>query len=108
MPNRGDSFASWFPKGARIAWAKRSGADAPTDIRKMGANGSGKVRLTTFAGYDVVTAWSPDGAKIAFIREGKIDTDVWKMNAYEGSNKTNTTNNDFDELDPDWQPKPAP
>jgi Tol biopolymer transport system component len=107
-PNRDDSFATWSPNSTRIAWARESGLDAPTDIWKMKADGSAKVRLTSFAGYDADPAWSPDGAKIAFIREGKIDTDVWKMSASDGSNKTNITNNDFDELDPDWQPKLAP
>jgi hypothetical protein len=30
------------------------------------------------------------------------------MNSSDGSQKTNVTDNDFDEIFPDWQPKAAP
>jgi TolB protein len=107
-PTLQDGYASWSPNGRRIAWEKQSRADAPADVWKMNADGSRKIRLTFFAGYDGAPAWSPDGGKIAFIRNSQGDTDVWKMNSSDGSQKTNITNNDFDESDPDWQPKPAP
>jgi Tol biopolymer transport system component len=107
-PNLQDGYASWSPNGRKIAWGKQSRADTPGDVWKMNADGSRKVRLTSFAGPDGAPAWSPDGRKIAFIRDSQGDTDVWKMNASDGSNKTNITNNDFDETDPDWQPKPTP
>jgi Tol biopolymer transport system component len=108
-PNLEDRFPSWSPNGTKIAWGKESSPDAfDADIWKMNADGSGKVRLTFSAGHDGAPAWSPNGKKIAFIREGRIDTDVWQMNSSDGSQKTNITNNDFDESDPDWQPKPAP
>jgi Tol biopolymer transport system component len=107
-PDLEDSYASWSPSGRKIAWAKQPKADALADVWKMSTDGSGKVRLTTYAGYDGAPAWSPDGEKIAYIRVGRIDTDVWKMDASDGSNKTNITDNDFDEFSPDWQPKPTP
>jgi TolB protein len=92
---------SWSPDGAKIAFER----DA--DVWKMRADGSGKMRLTSFLGRDDSPVWSPNGRKIAFIRaEG--DLDVWKMNARDGSKKTNVTDNDFDEGLPDWQPKPTP
>jgi Tol biopolymer transport system component len=103
-----DSNPSWSPSGRRIAWAKHSRVDTSTDVWKMSADGSGKDRLTYFAGFEGSPAWSPDGGKIAFVRDAEGDTDVWKMNARDGSKKTNVTDNDFDELDPDWQPKPTP
>jgi TolB protein len=106
-PDLEDTYPSWSPNGKKIAWARESIPDSPAtqDVWKMNADGSGKDRLT-FSGHDGAPAWSPDGGKIAFIRDAEGDTDVWKMNA-DGSRKTNVTNNDFDETDPDWQPKPT-
>ena len=103
-----DSYPSWSPNGGRIAWAKQSATDSPNDVWKMRADGSGKVRLTSFAGHEGAPAWSPNGTKIAYIKDAQGDTDVWKMNASDGSQKASITNNDFDEFYPDWQPKPAP
>jgi TolB protein len=107
-PTLEDSYPSWSPSGRRMAWQKQSIADTPAyDVWKMRADGSGNVRLTFSAGLDATPAWSPDGGKIAFIRDAQGDTDVWKMNV-DGSRKTNVTDDDFDEFFPDWRPKPAP
>jgi Tol biopolymer transport system component len=105
-----DRYPSWSPSGRKIAWSRESIPDSPAtqDVWKMNVDGSSKDRLTYFAGFDASPVWSPDGGKIAFVRDAQGDTDVWKMNAPDGSNKVNITNNDFDESDPDWQPKPTP
>jgi Tol biopolymer transport system component len=109
-PDLGDHAPSWSPSGRKIAWTITEPIlvnPRPSDVWKMRADGSSKVRLT-FDGHSGGSAWSPGGGKIAFLRDAEGDTDVWKMNARDGSKKTNITNNDFDETDPDWQPKPTP
>ena len=105
-PDLEDTYPSWSSNGRRIAWARESSPGASgADVWKMRAEGSHKDRLT-FDGLSGGPAWSPDGGKIAFVRDAQGDTDVWKMNT-DGSQKTNVTDNDFDETDPDWQPKPT-
>ena len=51
------------------------------DVWVMAADGSNAVDLTPRAGFDSIPAWSPDGAKLAFVRDGGIAV----MNA-DGSN----------------------
>ena len=53
----------------------------------MNANGSGAVRLTTGSGGSFEPCWSPDGAKIAFV---KFNDDIYVMNP-NGSNQTGLT-----------------
>lgn len=108
-PDLEDSFASWSPSGRKIAWGRESipNSSATKDVWKMNADGSSKKRLTYFAGFEGDPAWSPNGKKIAFVRDAQGDTDIWKIDASDGSNKTPVTDNDFDESSLDWQPKLA-
>ena len=48
----------------------------------MNADGSNPVQLTSGPGDDFGTAWSPDGQRIAFVRDfANGDRSVWTMNA---------------------------
>ena len=51
------------------------------DVWVMDADGSNAVDLTLRTGFDSIPAWSPDGARLAFVRDGGIAV----MNA-DGSN----------------------
>lgn len=88
---------AWSPDGSRIAF--RSTRDDPNgEIYIMSADGSGVVRLTkdgVSAGCN--PAWSPDGAWIAFCREGGI----YRMSPFLGSAALRVTS---DGHDPSWSP----
>jgi Ca2+-binding RTX toxin-like protein len=53
-------------------------------------------------------AWSPDGARIAFVAfdVGAPNIDIWTM-AADGSDRLRVTTHDADDLSPDWQPLPT-
>ena len=59
----------------------------------MNADGSGQRRLTRNAALEFAPAWSPDGGKIAFGRDGNGSSDdIYVMNA-DGSGQQNLTRN---------------
>ena len=71
-------------------------------IATMNVNGSGLRLLTSGSSYG--PAWSPDGAKIAYLhRLSSANLDVAVMNA-DGSGWFNLTNTPAAEFDPEWSP----
>jgi uncharacterized repeat protein (TIGR01451 family) len=91
------------PTGDQIAFA--SNRNGSYDIFIMNADGSGLTQLTTDPASDETQpAWSPDGVRIAFVR----DADIWVMNA-DGSNPiglhTIDLGSEFDfSSSPAWSP----
>jgi TolB protein len=96
-----DQVPDWSPDGSRIAFS--SGQFGSEGIWTMNADGSNQRQLTGCAptdpapcenGDDFGTAWSPDGSKIAFLRDltnlDIADRPVYVMNA-DGSNPTRIT-----------------
>jgi TolB protein len=65
----------------------------------MDADGSDPTRLTTGPKIDERPDWSPNGAKIAFSRNGNI----WKMHA-DGSHEVKLTANERPEFGPAFSP----
>jgi Tol biopolymer transport system component len=60
-------WPDWSPDGEWVAYcaqARHSGSD----IYVVRSDGTGRHRLTDFAGYDCKPAWSPDGEWVAFDR----------------------------------------
>ena len=86
------------PDGSRIAYEFFRG------IWVMNADGTGQRMLTDGStATDEDPAWSADGTRIAFSRNG---ADIWAMNA-DGSdpaNLTNTPGTSDDEVEPAWSP----
>ena len=110
-----DQVPDWSPDGSRIVYA--SGQFGSEGIWTMNADGSNQRQLTGCgpadpapcqAGDDWGTAWSPDGSKIAFLRDltglGISDRPVFVMNA-DGSNPTRITPTPALRGVPAWQPR---
>ena len=62
-----NAFAAWSPDRQKIAF--NSTRDGDYDIYVMAADGSDVQRLTRHRGLDGSPAWSPDGTRIAFVRD---------------------------------------
>ena len=71
----------------------------------MNADGTGQTNLTNARGNDFEPAWSPNGHKIAFLKDIGGRFDVFKMYT-DGTGRRNLTNAPAFRNGPDWQPKP--
>ncbi len=56
----------------------------------IGADGSGRRRLTDAPGPSTTPVWSPDGQKIAFVRQSGGNSQIYVMNAEGGSQRALT------------------
>jgi TolB protein len=68
----------------------------------MAPNGTGLAQLTS-SGVDFDPAWSPDGAKIAFVSERDGRRQIYIM-AADGSGAINVSNRSWSDEAPDWSP----
>ena len=83
--------AAAYPGGnGKIVFASAPAGTNEYSIWVMNADGTGRIRLTDFAGgVDFSPAWSADGTQIVFSRrlDADLETYVWTMDA-DGSNET--------------------
>ena len=90
LPHRcGIAFAQ-VPANDRITFL--SERDGNREIYSMGTDGSAPTNLSHSAANETTHVWSPDGSKIAFLRQD--DFNLYVMNA-DGTGVTKLTNNDF-------------
>ena len=103
-----DKNGFWSPSGTRIVFASQNDLDGPSgldlDLFTVNPDGSDVDQLTSTSGSDEShPAWSPDGTKIAFVREfGKGGSDIYVMNA-NGTNVQPLTDVGFNDA-PAWSP----
>jgi Tol biopolymer transport system component len=86
---------SWSPDSMRIA-VSRGG-----DIYFVRADGTGETRLTTSAHAERQPAWSPNGAKIAYVDESESSPGIALVNA-DGTGPTRLTK--ARDRSPAWSP----
>ena len=100
-----DAQPSWSPDG-RIAFASDRGAGSTTGIYAMNADGSSPTEITD-PPEEVshrTPAWSPEGAKIAFVSNEDGDDDIYLVNP-DGTGVQNISNTTgIDESAPAWSP----
>jgi TolB protein len=108
-----DWFASWSPKGDRLAY--NSEAYGGQELMIMLANGEAKTRISIAEKtYEQETVWSPDGKGLAYTgKMGDDDYDIYVVgtNGFDldeldtpRSPPTNLTdNNDRDDMSPSWR-----
>lgn len=93
---------TWSPNGTQIAFMNRTPFD---QVWVMDSDGS---NLTFIAGTAIADAgfpsWSPDGTKIAFATQRDGNTEIYVMDAADGSNLVNLTNHAGFDLSPVWSP----
>jgi Tol biopolymer transport system component len=97
-------LAKWSPDGARLVYAHPESSTGH-GIWVVNADGTGDRQITresrAVAGSDTYPAWSPDGGRIAFVR----NSDLHVMNA-DGSGVRNLTPALADQVtEPDWSPR---
>jgi Tol biopolymer transport system component len=97
----GDFQPTWSPDGGQITFT--TDRDGDYEVYVMDADGGNQVNVTNNpAGGDGISAWSPDGEKIAY---SGGDWDIFTMNA-DGSGKVALTRGPASDAPSDWQPLP--
>jgi Tol biopolymer transport system component len=91
----------WSPDSRMITFT--SDRDGNFEVYVMDADGTNQTNVTANpAGDDGVSAWSPDGEKIAFTSR---EFDIFTMSA-DGSDKVGLTRGLAFDFESDWQPLP--
>jgi Tol biopolymer transport system component len=103
-----DWWPTWSPDGMKVAFQSNrnltpGGNVSQLDIYVVSADGTGETRLTTDTTNEAQPAWSPDGAKIAFVSDRDSSNEVYVMNA-DGTGVTRLTADPLADEQPTWSP----
>lgn len=103
-----DNRAAWSPDGTKIAFHQEKNCDGVGQLFLMNADGSDQKELTA----GLVPTWAPDGQKIAFQNQNPDDFgrfDIYSISIDSQGNVdlmslVNLTNNQGDDIHPNWSP----
>ena len=104
----GSDSPAWSPDGRRIAFVRAGSLDAPSEIYVIGVDGTGLRRVTTSPRDpgnqgDFPVVWSPDGQRIAFVRNSNVrGPDIYVVRIDGGGLRRLTRSGDASE--PAWSP----
>jgi Tol biopolymer transport system component len=106
---------TFSPDGTRILLDARPTTEAhetgPGDIFTMNADGSSMARLTTDPAAEEDACWSPDGKRIAFVRERDVTDgtvcEIWVMDADGRNARRLTPQGAVEYRTPAWSPDGA-
>lgn len=101
-PTDREDNPDWSPDGKRLVYGVYK--DGDSELFTISPDGSGKTQLTDNDISDVEAEWSPDGSKIAFVRNlPETNRKVHIMNA-DGSGVYELTHQFSQERSPSWSP----
>jgi TolB protein len=101
----GEGFEpAWSPDGKTITFAwRRSGADE-RDLYVASADGSRRRLLVGGEANDAGPEWSPDGRRLAFVRQASLTNyDIWTVRA-DGTGARRLTSAPRADVSPTWSP----
>jgi Tol biopolymer transport system component len=103
----GEEHPDWSPDGSKIVSELRDFRQGKYDIVVMNPDGSGRTFLTNNppSTFDLAPVWSPDGRKIAFVRQEGGSKSLRTMNA-DGTGQISLSYVDAAQPDVSWQPLP--
>jgi Tol biopolymer transport system component len=101
-----DSSGKLASEEGQIAFTRltgQNGANVESDVYMANVDGTGEVRLTDAPGLDGMSAWSPDGGRIAFVSDRDGNWEIYVMDA-DGTGQRRLTNTPVDEGAPAVSP----
>lgn len=94
---------AWSPDGKKIAYVLVDMNEKKSGIWQMNADGSQPTRVTPEEVYAYAPSWSPDSAKLVFMKGMPPDTQIAVINA-DGSNIQQLTKDSNNRSHPAWSP----
>ena len=104
-----DSDSSWSPDGAKIAFISQrthtswgcSTGSIYSDVYIMNSDGSGQTDISCDNETSFNPSWSPDGVRIAYVRQNVADYQIWTI-YYDGTSPTMIQNSAGIDMHPSW------